>query len=189
MLVPLNSTMIAVALPEIIDDYGVSLTSAGWLITGYLIAMASLQPLAGKIGDRYGRRRLLVGGISLFGLASLAAALAPTLTMLLLFRILQGAAGALIVPNGTALLRDVLPEYRRGAGFGLLGAGIAIAAASGPSLGGVLVETTGWSSIFYINLLLVIPAAIMGWKWLPRPKNQGLIDGLTVWVPRCCRSS
>lgn len=171
MLVPLNSTMIAVALPEIIGDYGVTLTRAGWLITGYLIAMASLQPLAGKIGDRYGRRRLLLGGISLFGLASFAAALAPNLPVLLFLRILQGAAGALIVPNGSALLRDVLPEHRRGAGFGLLGAGIAIAAASGPSLGGVLVETVGWRSIFYINLLLVVPAALMGWQWLPRRLN------------------
>ena len=172
MLAPLNSTMIAVALPGIMDDFRVTVASAGWLITAYLIAMASLQPLAGKMGDRFGRRRLLLGGISIFGLVSLGAALAPTLPLLLLFRVLQAVAGALIVPNGTALLRDILPEYRRGAGFGLFGAGIAIAAAAGPSLGGILVETAGWRSIFYMNLVLVVPAALIGWQFLPRQPGR-----------------
>ena len=168
MLAPLNSTMIAVAMPDIMQHFGVGLASAGWLITAYLVAMASLQPVAGKIGDRFGRRRFVLGGLALFGLASLAAAAAPNLSLLLLFRVLQAAAGALIVPNGLALLRVAVPEGRRGRNYGLLGAGIAVAAGLGPPIGGILVEAADWRAIFFANVVLVVPALILGWYWLPR---------------------
>jgi MFS family permease len=138
MLAPLNSTMIAVALPGVMDDFDAGLASAGWLVTAYLIVMASLQPVAGKIGDRVGRRCLVLGGLTFFGLASLGAAIAPNLWLLLGFRVLQAVAGALIVPNGVALVRAVVPEARRGARFGLMGAGVAMAAALGPTVGGLL---------------------------------------------------
>ena len=110
MLAPLNSTMIAVALPDVMYEFDVGIASAGWLVTAYLAAMASLQPVAGKIGDRFGRRRLVLGGLILFGFTSVAAALAPNLWLLLAFRVLQAVAGALIVPNGGALMRDAVPE-------------------------------------------------------------------------------
>lgn len=168
MLAPLNSTMIAVALPGIIEDFEVTIGSAGWLVTAYLIAMASLQPLAGKLGDVVGRRPLIIGGLVMFGLVSIGAGFAPTLPVLLVLRVLQGVAGALIIPNCIAVLRHTLPEHRRGAGFGLVGAGIALAAAGGPPLGGVLVEAAGWRSIFFINLLLVVPAGLMAWRLIPR---------------------
>ena len=129
ILAPLNSTMIAVALPDIMGDFGASISSAGWLITGHLIAMASLQPLAGKLGDRFGHRTLILSGLSVFGFVSIGAAFSPSLPYLLIFRVLQAISAALIVPNGSALLREVLPENRRGSGFGMLGAGIAVAAA------------------------------------------------------------
>ncbi len=162
MLAPLNSTMIAVAMPGIIDEFDVTLVRAGWLVTAYLIGMASLQPVAGKLGDRFGRRSLVLSGLLLFGLSSLAAASAPTLWFLLAFRVLQAVAGALIVPNGAALIREVVPEERRGASFGLLGALVAMAAALGPLVGGLLVEAAGWRGIFYVNLLLVLPALVIG---------------------------
>jgi len=170
-LAPLNSTMIAVALPDIMLDFDVTISSAGWLITAYLIAMASLQPLAGKLGDSFGHRTMVLSGLAVFGLVSIGAALAPSLLVLLVFRVLQAVSAALIVPNGSALLREILPAHRRGAGFGLMGAGIAVAAALGPPLGGVLVETAGWRAIFYVNLLFVIPALLIGLKHLPRMKN------------------
>ena len=143
MLAPLNSTMIAVALPDVMDDFNVGVASAGWLITAYLAAMASLQPVAGKLGDRLGRRRLVLGGLPAFGGTSIGAALAPSLWVLLAFRTLQAAAGALIVPNGAALLPEAVLEERRGSSFGALGAAIALAAGLGPPIGGVLVEAAG----------------------------------------------
>ena len=143
---------------------------AGWLITTYLITMASLQPLAGKLGDRFGHRTLVLSGLSVFGFVSIGAALAPSLPVLLVFRVLQAVCAALIVPNGSALFRQILPVDRRGAGFGLMGAGIAVAAAGGPPLGGLLVEIPGWRAIFYVNLLLVVPALLIGLKQLPSVK-------------------
>lgn len=173
-LAPLNSTMIAVALPDIMLDFDVGISSAGWLITAYLIAMASLQPLAGKLGDNFGHRAMVLSGLSVFGLVSIGAAFAPTLPLLLVFRVLQAVSAALIVPNGSALLREILPAHRRGAGFGLLGAGIAVAAALGPPLGGILVEVAGWRAIFYVNLLLVVPAVLIGLKHLPRVRTAAV---------------
>ena len=156
-LAPLNSTMIAVALPDIMLDFGVGISRAGWLITAYLIAMASLQPLAGKLGDSFGHRTMVLSGLSVFGLVSVGASLAPSLPVLLVFRVFQAVSAALIVPNCFALLREILSADRRGAGFGLMGSGIAVAAALGPPLGGILVKAGGWSAIFYVNLLVVAP--------------------------------
>ena len=170
MLAPLNSSMIAVAMPAVMDEFHVGLGSAGWLVTAYLIAMASLQPVAGKIGDSIGRCRLVMGGLMCFGIASLAAVVAPTLGVLIALRVLQGVAGALIVPNGAALIREVVPEARRGSRFGLIGAAVGLAAAAGPPFGSTLILVAGWRAVFYVNLVLVLPALAIGWHWLPRDK-------------------
>ena len=87
LLAPLNSTMITVALPQIIEEFNASVTAAGWLVIAYLITMASLQPVAGKLGDRLGRRWLILGGLTYFAVASLGAALAPSMELLLAFRV------------------------------------------------------------------------------------------------------
>jgi EmrB/QacA subfamily drug resistance transporter len=207
MLLPLNSTMIAVAIPDIARDFGEDAGSATWLVSGYLIAMASLQPLAGKLGDRFGRRQLILGGVASFAAASLGAALAPSLPVLIAFRLLQASAGALAFPNALAVVREVLPEARRGAGFGTLGSAIALGAAAGPPLGGALVALGGWRAIFLVNLpwvaltllliLRTVPAGLggtgggrfdyvgagvltgllAGWAWL---LNPGDVPGWVV---------
>ncbi len=171
MLAPLNSTMIAVALPPIAARFDAG-ASVPWLVTGYLIAMASLQPVAGKLGDRFGRRPLMLGGLATFGLASLGAALAPGFAWLLATRILQGVAGAIAFPNGAAMLREAIPDTRRGGRFGLVGAGAGLAAAVGPPLAGLLVWSGGWQSIFYVNVLLIVPAAWLGWRSFPRGRMR-----------------
>jgi MFS family permease len=169
-LAPLNSTMIAVALPDIMLDLDVGISSAGWLITAYLIAMASLQPLAGKLGDNFGYRAMILSGLAVFGLVSVGAGLAPTLPVLLVFRVLQAVSAAVIVPSGSALFRQLIPAHRRGAAFGMLGAGVAVAAALGRPVGGVLVGFAGWRSIFYVNLIFVVPALMIGMRKLSSAK-------------------
>ncbi|HWQ12512.1 MAG TPA: MFS transporter, partial [Roseiflexaceae bacterium] len=109
MLAPLNSTMIAVALPRLVADLGANPGAAAWLVTAYLIVMAALQPLAGTLGDRLGRRRLVLAGVAGFGLASVVAALATSLPALVALRALQGVSGALALPNAVALLREHIP--------------------------------------------------------------------------------
>lgn len=167
MLAPLNSTMIAVALPSVIDEFDADVAAAGWLVTAYLIAMASLQPVAGKLGDRLGRRPLILWGVVCFGLASVAAARASNLPALLTFRVLQAVAGAIALPNGAALLREVIPAERRAQRFGLVGAAIALAAAAGPPLGGILVAKAGWRALFDVNIAIVVPAVLVGWQSIP----------------------
>jgi EmrB/QacA subfamily drug resistance transporter len=166
MLAPLNSTMIAVALPTIMVEFGADVTTVGWLVTAYLLGMASLQPVAGKLGDRFGRRPLILGGLVWFGLASLGATLADSLPMLIAFRLQQALAGAAALPNATALVRDLVPAERRASRFGQVGAVIALAAAAGPPLGGFLVDGFGWRSIFWVNLPLVVVTLLLGWQVL-----------------------
>ncbi|MBT4138157.1 MAG: MFS transporter [Candidatus Latescibacteria bacterium] len=167
VLAPLNSTMIAVTLPRIMEAFDAPLTSAGWLVTAYLIAMASLQPITGKLGDRLGRRRLILGGLVYFGCASIGAAMASGFWMLLFFRIQQAIAGAILLPNGVALMREVVPEKRRASRFGLVGSAMALSATAGPPLGGFLVAIADWHAIFYVNLVFILPALLLGWRVLP----------------------
>jgi EmrB/QacA subfamily drug resistance transporter len=168
MLVPLNSTMIAVALPRLIADFDARLTTAGWLVTGYLIAMASVQPVAGKLGDRLGRRPLVLAGLAWFAVASLGAGLAPSLPLLIGFRIQQAVAGALIFPNGIALLREIAPPGRLGSRLGLIMGALPLAAAVGPLLAGVLLAFGGWRAIFFVNLPLLVVPLVLGWRSIPR---------------------
>ncbi|HUP28448.1 MAG TPA: MFS transporter [Chloroflexia bacterium] len=168
MLAPLNSTMIAVALPHIVDEFHVGVDAAGWLVTSYLITMAAVQPIAGKLGDRLGRRRLIMGGLVAFGIASIGATLAPGIEVLLLFRLLQALSGAISLPNGVALLREIIPEARRASSFGMVGAATSLAASAGPPLGGFLLSSAGWRTLFFANVPVVVLALALGWYAIPR---------------------
>src|SRR3990170_2498248 len=130
MLAPLNSTMITVALPALLGDFGRSLVWGSWIVTSYLVAMAAVQPLGGSLGDRYGRRRLFLIGLTLFLVATVVAALSWRIEVLLVARTVQAISGAAAIPNGTALVRSLVPPERRGRAFGNVGA--ALPGAAGP---------------------------------------------------------
>ncbi len=168
LLAPLNSTMIAVALPDIVDDFDSSIGTVGWLVTSYLLALAVVQPVAGKLGDRHGRRPFIVGGLAVFGIASLGAALAPSLPFLIGFRVAQAVSGAVVFPNGAGLIRELIPAGRRGGAFGIVGAAIALAAGLGPLVGGILVGAGGWRAIFFVNVPFVAAALALAWRAVPR---------------------
>jgi MFS family permease len=185
LLAPLNSTMIAVALPRIIDDLGTSVRAAGWLVTSYLIALALVQPLAGRLGDAVGRRPPIVGGLVGFGLASTGAAFAPTFPALVVFRVLQAIFGAVVFPNGAALLRVALPAARRGRGFGAVGSVLSGAAAVGPLIGGALIAIGGWRAIFWANLPIVGAALVLAWRFVPAERSaveaHPQLFGIALW--------
>ena len=182
LLAPLNTTMIAVALPQIADDFDVSVGTVSWLVIGYLLALAISQPLAGRLGDNIGRRRPMMLGLVGFGLASIGAAVAPSLAFLIVFRIGQALTGAVVFPNGVAVLRAVLSEDRRGHGFGLLGGVIATAAAIGPLVGGVVVSLGDWRSIFFVNLPLVVGALWLTWRHVPTRRCPRAVHGPAISV-------
>src|SRR2546428_11141232 len=107
--------MIVVALPQVARDLGVDVGETSWIVTSYLIAMASLQPIAGRVGDRLGRRNVMLAALVYFALASAGAAAASPLLLLAFFRINQAGAAAALGPNGLRLLREAIPRGRRGA--------------------------------------------------------------------------
>ena len=162
MLAPLNSTMIIVALPTLLGDFGRSLVWGSWIVASYLVAMAAFQPLGGSLGDRYGRRGLFLIGLTLFLVATVVAALSWSIEVLIVARTVQAVAGATAIPNGTALVRSLIVPERQGRAFGTLASALALAAGLGPPLGGVLTAALGWRWIFAANILLIAPALILG---------------------------
>ena len=186
LLAPLNSTMIAVALPDIVDDFDTTIGTVGWLVTSYLLALAVVQPVAGKLGDRHGRRGFVLGGLAVFGLASLGAALAPSLGFLIAFRVLQAVSGAVVFPNGAGLIRELVPADRRGGAFGIVGGSIALAAGLGPLIGGVLVGAGGWRAIFFVNIPFVAVALAIAWRSVPRRRPDVVATTRSTGSePRC----
>ncbi|MBI2324344.1 MAG: MFS transporter [Chloroflexi bacterium] len=166
-LVPLNSTMIVVALPTIARDLAVDRVTVSWLVTAYLIAMAALQPIGGRIGDRVGRRRVLLGALVGFTLASGAAPLARDFPTLVAFRLLQAVCAAAVTPNAMGLLRGAAVDGRAGTYFGIVGATAGIGASTGPVLGGLL-AAIDWRWIFAANVPLVAAILALGWHRIPR---------------------
>jgi MFS transporter, DHA2 family, methylenomycin A resistance protein len=164
ILAPLNSTLLAVLLPAVAADLHVTTSSATWLITGYLVLLGVMQPVGGRLGDRFRRRPLMLGGLTAFGAATLAMALAPSFTVLFGLRLAQAAAGAIVFPNAFALLRDAPPGQGRGLRFGVVGAAVAFAAAGGPVLAGGVVSIAGWRGAVLATLPFVLLAVVLAWQ-------------------------
>jgi EmrB/QacA subfamily drug resistance transporter len=162
-LVFLDVTIVNIAFPAITDAFpGVSLAALSWVFTAYNVVFAALLIPAGRLADARGRRRAFQAGLVLFGLASAACALAPTAEVLVAARAAQAVAAALLAPSSLALLLPAFPPQRRGAAVGLWGATGGIAAATGPALGGVLVDTLGWRAVFLVNVPVVLATLVAG---------------------------
>ena len=160
-IVPLNSTMIAVALPAIAADLDVAGGRAAILVTAYLGVMLVCQPIGGRLGDRHGHRAVATWAMTGFALASVFATIAPSFPLLLVARCLQAAAGSAFSPNLQAILRSSVGDERRGRAFGLMGSGIGVGAAVGPVVGGLLVASGSWRTVFVVNAPVVIPAIVL----------------------------
>jgi EmrB/QacA subfamily drug resistance transporter len=166
LLVPLNSTMIVVALPQVARDLNVDVGATSWMITSYLIAMAALQPIAGRVGDRLGRRNVMLAALVYFAIASAGAAASSSILLLTVFRLNQAIAAAALVPNGLGLLREAIPSGRRGAEFGIVSAATAVGATVGPLVGGVL-AAIDWRWIFLVNVPVCAAGFALAWRVLP----------------------
>ncbi len=160
-LVPLNSTMIAVALPTIADDFEISVGQASILITVYLVAMLIGQPLAGRLSDRIGDRRSVNIALVGFAILSVACATSGSFGVLVASRGGQAAFASALAPSVQSLLRSGTALQERGRVFGILGSVLGVGAASGPVVGGVLTELFGWEAIFLVNLPVVAVALVV----------------------------
>ncbi|HEX6375440.1 MAG TPA: MFS transporter [Allosphingosinicella sp.] len=177
-----DGSVVNVALPAIGADLDAPAAGLQWIVNAYLLPLSALLLLGGAAGDKFGRRRLFLLGIALFALASALCALAPSLELLLAGRALQGIASAMLMPNSLALLGAAFAGEARGRAIGTWAAAGAIAGALGPLLGGWLVESVGWRSIFLINLPLAAGALWLGWRYVgeSREKIRAPLDWLGV---------
>ncbi|MGH6959414.1 MAG: MFS transporter, partial [Dongiaceae bacterium] len=179
-LIPINSTMLAVALPAIMGDLLVDASTVSWLVTLYLAAVALAMPLAGALGDRFGYRRMYLLGIAGFVVTSLAAALAQNFPLLVTSRILQAASGASITANAASLIRAIAPEDRRGGSYGFYDMLISTSAAVGPFAGGLLVAGFGWRSLFVVAVPIGLISGFVVAAIVP-PRRRPAAPGRPRW--------
>ncbi|MFI8006724.1 MFS transporter [Streptomyces sp. NPDC086010] len=176
LLVALDATVLHVAVPAVSEDLRPSAVGLLWIVDAYPLVCASLLILFGTLGDRIGRRRVLLIGYALFGIASALAATADSQGMLIAARALLGVGGAMIMPATLSILRQVFPDRReRALAIGVWTAVAAVGAAAGPVIGGFLVEHYWWGSVFLINIPLMAVILPLG-RWL-LPESRGGDDG------------
>ncbi|MGP3685050.1 MFS transporter [Streptomyces sp. IBSNAI002] len=176
VLVALDATILHVAVPSLTEDLRPGSIELLWIVDAYPLVCAALLILFGTLGDRVGRRRILLLGYGLFGAASAVAALADNAQILIAARALLGIGGAMIMPATLSILRQVFPDRReRALAIGIWTAVAAIGAASGPVLGGFLVQHFWWGSVFLINIPLMALILPLG-RWL-LPESKGSSDG------------
>ncbi|GAA2565132.1 MULTISPECIES: MFS transporter [Streptomyces] len=173
-MVYLDSTIVNVALPEIQHDLSTNLTQLQWVIDAYALVVACLLLTAGTLGDIFGRKRVFLSGLVGFLAASVLCAVSPNYEFLLVARVLQGAAGSVMIPVSLALVSTTFPEPAARARAIGIWAGIGgLALAAGPVLGGVLVDAFGWQSIFWVNLPFGLIALAVLISRLPESKAPG----------------
>ena len=178
ILVPLNSTMLAVALPDVMGEFALGASAVTSLVTLYLGAVAIALPLGGAIGDRYGHRRAFVVGVLGFAVASALAALGPSFELLEVARVAQAATGALISTSAASLIRQTTPLDRQGEAFGMFDLLVSTSAAVGPFVGGLLVGGFGWRSLFALAIPIgIVSAGFVGLALRPpEPEAPGRIS-------------
>ena len=157
----LESSVVNVALPAMAHDFHVGVVGLQWVINGYLLTLSALMLLGGALGDRFGRARVFAIGCVAFAIASGGCALAPSLVTLVALRIVQGAAGALLVPNSLAMLDLAFDGEERGAAIGQWAAWSAVSTAAGPFAGGWLVDALSWRWVFSAVILFALVAAVI----------------------------
>lgn len=175
MLMPSLDTSIANAgLPALAQGFNASFPAVQWVVLAYLLGITILIVSAGRLGDIFGRRRLLLIGIGVFTVASVACGVAPTLGVLIASRAAQGLGAAIMLALTVAFVGETVPEERTGSAMGLLGTMSALGTTLGPSLGGVLMAGLGWRAIFLVNLPLGLANYILARRFLPA--DQGMIS-------------
>lgn len=186
LLPSLGVSIANVALPELAEAFDASFRSVQWVVLAYLLAVTTLIVGVGRLGDLVGRRRLMLAGIALFGFASLAGGMAPSLPLLFAARAAQGLGAAVMMALGMAFVGEAVPKARTGSAMGLLGTMSATGTALGPSLGGVLMAWTGWQAIFLVGVPPSAAAFALAWRYLPRDAaregERQRFDHLGTWL-------
>lgn len=177
----LDSVALNIALPAITSDFGVSVAQAQWVVTSYLLTQTCLLIVAGKISERTGQARMFTVGLVVFTISSLLCGLSINLTQLVFFRVLQGIGASMLFSVSTSIIFLSFDVTDRGKAMGFLGSTVAVGAMLGPVIGGFLVGTLGWQSIFFVNVPTGTVAALAAVKILKI--DEYLVDKLDMDLP------
>jgi EmrB/QacA subfamily drug resistance transporter len=186
LIVGLDVTIVNVALPSIGRDFGASVSGLQWTVDAYTLVLASLLMLSGSTADRLGRKRTFVVGLLVFAAGSLLCSLAPNLPTLVVFRMVQAIGGSMLNPVAMSIITNTFTEPReRAQAVGVWAAVVGVSMALGPVVGGLLVSSVGWRSIFWINLPVGLAAVVLTLRFIPEsrapkarrvdPVGQGLV--------------
>jgi EmrB/QacA subfamily drug resistance transporter len=171
LIVSLDITILNVALPSIQRQFHTSISGAQWTIDAYTLVLASLLLLAGSTADRIGRLRIFQAGLTLFTVGSLLCSLAPSLGWLIVFRMLQAVGGSMLNPVALSIISNTFTDAKeRARAIGAWSGVVGISIASGPIIGGALVDSIGWRSVFWINIPIGIAAFILAKRFIPESK-------------------
>jgi EmrB/QacA subfamily drug resistance transporter len=185
----LDVTIVNVAVPSMQRGLGASSASIQWVISGYALTFGLTLVAGGRLGDVVGRRRMFILGLLGFTITSAAAGLAPDEHLLVVARLLQGAAAGFLTPQNTGLIQQLFTGGERGRAFGLYGTTVGVSSAAGPIVGGLILaafgEHDGWRYVFFVNVPIGLVAMVLAARWLPRPQPrrgslQSQIDGVGV---------
>ncbi|PAF29216.1 DHA2 family efflux MFS transporter permease subunit [Paenibacillus sp. 7516] len=167
IMVILDSTVVNVAIPNLVQYFETDLKTIQWTVTGYTLALSAVIPLAGWLTDRFGAKRVFLFTIAMFTLGSVLCSIAQSPEQLIVYRIIQGLGGGMVAPIGMAMVFRLAPPERRGSIMGMLGIPMLLAPALGPVLSGWFIQSLSWHWIFLINLPIGIAAFILCIKFLP----------------------
>ena len=176
LLSSLGTSIANVGLPTLAEAFSASFQHVQWVLLAYLLAITALIVSVGRLGDVVGHRRLLLMGVTLFTVASVLCALAPTLWLLIAARTLQGTGAAIMMAMTMALVGEAVPKARMGRAMGVLGTMSAIGTSLGPTLGGLLIANSGWPAIFLINVPLGVLAIGLAVHFLPNDHHEKRAD-------------
>lgn len=168
--------MVFVSLPSIADEFGVTLRSVAWVVIAQSLTISSLMLPMGRVADMVGRRRMHLSGLVLFGAGAAAVAVAPTFTLLILARVVMSIGNAMGQSVGTAMVVAVFPDHERGKAIGSQTTAVAIGGASGPILGGLILQVLPWQALFALLLIPITIAFIFGYLVLDEAKVSPLGD-------------
>jgi len=171
LIVGLDVTIVNVALPSIGHDFGASVSGLQWTVDAYTLVLASLLMLSGSTADRLGRKRTFVAGLVVFATGSLLCSLAPSLPLLVVFRMVQAVGGSMLNPVAMSIITNTFTDPKeRAQAVGVWAAVVGVSMALGPVVGGLLVGSVGWRSIFWINLPVGVAAIVLTLRFIPESR-------------------
>lgn len=173
VLMGLQTSALNVALPKVVSDLDASPVEANWILLSSMLTMTSLVIVFGRLADMFGRKSMYMGGLALFSIASLFAGFSADVWVLITWRTVQAVGGAMLITNSAAILTDVFPRRSLGPGMGIYAASFAVAQLVGPSLGGLITTSIGWSWVFWINAPIGLLCLIWGMMVMPHLPHHG----------------